>query len=75
MKYILIAILLVSCSTTKPNYNVGKSHNANRHNREKIVYMQDKGSKKAMKKVIKRSTPRFVKSKKVIQRKTNRYIQ
>jgi len=74
MKYIFIAILLASCSTIKPNYNIGQSHNANTHNREKIISKQDKGSKKAMEKIIKSSTPKSKKPKRVKNRRTNRYI-
>ncbi len=52
MKYIIVLFLIVSCGTNKivgPNYNQGRTHNEEKYNRERVVYKEDKRSKKQMK--------------------------
>jgi hypothetical protein len=72
----LFVLLIVSCTTHRikgPNYNQGRTHNADLGNRNRIVYAEDSRMKRAMQK----SRARAVKSKKKNKqnKKHNKYIR
>jgi hypothetical protein len=76
MKCLLFVLLLCSCAPriTGPNYNQGKTHNADISNRERIVKAEDARMKKAMKKHRASARRGLVKIKKVKKKSGRRYI-
>ena len=61
MKRIIVLILLffvlISCATMSgPNYNQGRSHNADKHYRHEVVMKEDRRMKNAMIRTRKRAS-------------------
>ena len=70
MKFLLIALLFISCSSVGPNYNVGKTHNESLKQRNKVVSKQDRNMKRKMIKLRKQS----IKTQKIKTKTNNKYI-
>lgn len=71
----LLVLLMVSCITPRikgPNYNQGRTHNADASNRSRIVNSEDLRMKQAMQRSRDRSRHVKVKHKRV--RKHNKFI-
>lgn len=69
MKFIFLLLLICSCSSVGPNYNVGKTHNEDKANRKQVVLKEDKNMKKKMSKERKRASSNKVRIKKSRNRK------
>jgi len=74
----LFVLLIVSCTTHRikgPNYNQGRSHNADKHYRALVVMKEDHRSKKAMIRTRKRASRCVKNSKQNKKHNNNKYIQ
>lgn len=76
MRCLIVLLLLYSCSPrcVGPNYNQGKTHNADLGNRERIVRGEDARMKNAMIKHRQSARRGLVKTKKVRKKKGRRFI-
>jgi|LauGreDrversion4_2_1035121.scaffolds.fasta_scaffold764398_2 hypothetical protein len=71
----LLVLLIVSCTTYRikgPNYNQGRTHNADNANRSRIVNSEDLRMKQAMQRERDRASKNKIKRKRV--KKHNKYI-
>lgn len=71
----LLVLLIVSCTTYRikgPNYNQGRTHNADNANRSRVVNAEDLRMKQAMQRSRDRASRSKTKQKRV--KKHNKYI-
>jgi hypothetical protein len=76
MRYFLFLFLLYSCAphSVGPNYNQGRTHNADLGNRERIVRSEDARMKNAMIKHRQSARKGLPKIKKVRKKRSRRYV-